>query len=73
MLVAVIGARWPEGKHARPIVLLSLFDGIGTARMALDDLLRIMRRPDAPTAGLFAEIDAKLAASVQGVWEQWAR
>eukprot|EP00974_Lingulodinium_polyedra_P128495 11206293-Lingulodinium_polyedra.AAC.1 len=32
-----------------------------------------MRRPDALIASFFAEIDAKLAAAVRGIWEQWAR
>eukprot|EP00974_Lingulodinium_polyedra_P116920 11161068-Lingulodinium_polyedra.AAC.1 len=65
MLAAAVGHPWPEERRTRPIVLLSLFDGTGTARLALDDFLRTMRRPGAMVGSFFAEVDAKLAAAVQ--------
>jgi hypothetical protein len=31
----------PERSEVRPVVLMSLFDGLGTARLAMDELIRI--------------------------------
>eukprot|EP00974_Lingulodinium_polyedra_P120581 11175565-Lingulodinium_polyedra.AAC.1 len=50
-------------------VLLSLFDGMGTARLAVDDMLRALRCSRALVASFFAETDGRLGDAVQGVWE----
>eukprot|EP00974_Lingulodinium_polyedra_P066770 6462566-Lingulodinium_polyedra.AAC.1 len=42
------------------IVLLSLFDGMGTARLAVDDMLRALRSSKALVASFFAETDGRL-------------
>eukprot|EP00974_Lingulodinium_polyedra_P075065 7274128-Lingulodinium_polyedra.AAC.1 len=55
------------------MVLLSLFDGSGMARVGLDDLLRRLRIPDALRASWFAEMDNNLATAVERSWDQWAR
>eukprot|EP00974_Lingulodinium_polyedra_P114781 11114289-Lingulodinium_polyedra.AAC.1 len=47
LLTVVVGKPWPEGQQTKPLVLLSLFDGTGMAKLALDNLLRATRRPDA--------------------------
>eukprot|EP00974_Lingulodinium_polyedra_P095240 9228233-Lingulodinium_polyedra.AAC.1 len=59
------GQRRPEGPGRPEMVLLSLFDGSGMARVGLDDLLRRLRIPDALRASWFAEVDNILATAVE--------
>eukprot|EP00974_Lingulodinium_polyedra_P051371 4941548-Lingulodinium_polyedra.AAC.1 len=44
----------------RRIVLLSLFDGMGTARLAIDDMLRDLRSAGSLVGSFFAETDVRL-------------
>eukprot|EP00974_Lingulodinium_polyedra_P104331 10099265-Lingulodinium_polyedra.AAC.1 len=45
---------------------------MGTARLAVDDMLRALRCCGALVASFFAEADVRLGDAVQGVWERWA-
>lgn len=57
------GPRTPQ-RHA---ALLSLFDGMGTARVAMDEVLRTLRAP--PLVGaFFAEAASDLATAVEAAW-----
>eukprot|EP00974_Lingulodinium_polyedra_P070345 6806808-Lingulodinium_polyedra.AAC.1 len=67
------GGERPRGAEKPAIVLLSLFDGSGMARVGLDDLLRRLQIPDALRASWFAEIDNTLATAVERSWDQRAR
>eukprot|EP00974_Lingulodinium_polyedra_P107695 10423982-Lingulodinium_polyedra.AAC.1 len=62
-------AKRPSGEarpdQGRRVVLLSLFDGMGTARQAVDDMLRVLRRAEALVGSFFAETDAQLGDAVQ--------
>ncbi len=63
-------SRLATSANPRPrLALLSLFDGTGLARVALDQRLRAMG-PAAPTlvASAFAEIQASLGCAVQRLW-----
>lgn len=56
------------GRPPRSVALLFLFDGVGTARVALVDVLRVLRAP--PLVGAhFAEDGNSLAAAVQAAWQ----
>ena len=52
--------------------LLSLFDGTGTARVALDQALRALGRPGGPATSWFAEHDDELAGRVEALWTRKA-
>eukprot|EP00974_Lingulodinium_polyedra_P022855 2206202-Lingulodinium_polyedra.AAC.1 len=56
------------GLAQRKVVLLSLFDGMGTARLALDDTLRALRCSRAWAGRFFAETDGRLGDAVQDAW-----
>jgi hypothetical protein len=56
----------------RPIALVSLFDGLGTARLALQDLLEELGHPGALAWAGFAELDPLLAAAVARHWRAGA-
>ena len=67
------GVEGPPPGHpgqGRRLSLLSLFDGIGTARRAMDDILRAAGRPRALEATWFAEVRPDLAGPVE---RRWAR
>ena len=53
---------------ARPVALLSVFDGTGMARLGMDDLLRMAGAPQALTNSAFVELNDELA---HAVGEQW--
>ena len=53
---------------ARPIALLSLFDGTGMARVGMDDLLRMAGAPQALTSSTFVELNDELAHAVGEHW-----
>ena len=57
----------PSGAPPR-IALLSLFDGIGTARLGIGDVLQALGAQDALATSGFAELDAGLAAPVANYW-----
>eukprot|EP00974_Lingulodinium_polyedra_P102937 9964870-Lingulodinium_polyedra.AAC.1 len=67
MLGATEGAQGSQGRldPGRRVVLLSLFDGMGTARLALDDTLRALRCGDSLAGSFFAEIDVPLGDAAQ--------
>ena len=50
------------------MALLSLFDGLGTARLGLNDLLRHLHATHTLTHGWFVESDDTLRAAVANVW-----
>ena len=47
---------------------LSLFDGLGTARLAVQDALVELGHPSALTFAGYAELDAILASAVERYW-----
>ena len=53
---------------ARPVALLSLFDGTGMARVGMDDLLRMAGAPQALTNSAFVELNDELAHAVREHW-----
>eukprot|EP00969_Alexandrium_andersonii_P298423 13191500-Alexandrium_andersonii.AAC.1 len=55
----------PEGTQTREIVLLSLFDSVGTARVAVDMVLMAVGRPMALVAAWYCEKQENLATAVQ--------
>lgn len=58
-----LGPRTPQ----RHVALLSLFDGMGTARVAVDEVLRTLRAP--PLVGAFFwEAASDLATAVEAAW-----
>jgi site-specific DNA-cytosine methylase len=57
----------------RAVALLSLFDGLGTARLAIQDALAELGHPTALAFAGFAELDAVLASAVEEYWAAGAR
>eukprot|EP00969_Alexandrium_andersonii_P126746 5601285-Alexandrium_andersonii.AAC.1 len=55
------------------LVLLSLFDGAGTARVAVDMVLHTTGEPEALAAAWFCEKGAVLAAAVERSWQTRAQ
>ena len=58
----------PLTPSCRSIALLSLFDGMGTARLGIDDLLGHLGRREALTHSWFVESDATLRQAVARAW-----
>ena len=56
----------------RVIVLVSLFDGIGTAYIGLRRMLRSAGLLDCISAAFFIKLSARLAATVQNHWDRVA-
>ena len=50
-----------EASRPRPVALVSLFDGLGTARLAVQDVLEELGCPQALRLSCFAETDPLLA------------
>eukprot|EP00969_Alexandrium_andersonii_P342007 15117945-Alexandrium_andersonii.AAC.1 len=57
---------FPTGRA--PLALLSLFDGIGAARLGVEDALAALARPVRLTASWFVESDNQLAPLVEAYW-----
>eukprot|EP00969_Alexandrium_andersonii_P233624 10314783-Alexandrium_andersonii.AAC.1 len=55
------------------LVLLSLFDGAGTTRVAVDMVLNAIGEPEALAAAWFCEKDAVLAAAEERSWQTRAQ
>ena len=51
------------------MVLVSLFDGTGIARLALGELLAGIQNGPVLVQSVFVELDDSLAAAVAGYWE----
>ena len=66
------GPSYDGTRAARPIALISLFDGLGTARLALQDLLEELGQPGALAWAGFAELDPLLATAVARHWQAGA-
>ena len=58
------------GESERQVCLLSLFDGLGTARIAVDEMLRMAGKPRALALAWAAEIDETLGAAVEAHWRR---
>ena len=64
----------PHPSAGRPIALLSLFDGTGMARVALDRALAQLGGAGPPlVASAFSELQVSLASAVQSLWTQQTR
>ena len=61
------------GGSVRPVALLSLFDGLGAARLAVQDALEELGQPAALSFAGYAELDAVLASAVEGYWAAGVR
>eukprot|EP00975_Prorocentrum_lima_P027039 5686910-Prorocentrum_lima.AAC.1 len=59
----------PSRARQRPLVLVSLFDGAGVARVAIEDVLVHLRRPELLTLSVAAEIDVQLARATTRAME----
>ncbi len=59
-----------DGAPRRTIALLSLFDGLGTARLALDRALFRLREQGRLAASAFVELDADLSGPVSQLWQE---
>ena len=66
-------ARPQAGQGCRTVVLLSLFDGLGIARWALETILRSAGLAGALRASWAVEIDEDLNGPVRSYWERQAR
>ena len=67
--------RWPAATDARPIALVSLFDGSGLARITVDVLVEALRQHDVNASlhsSIFAEQDGALARAVTRYWSNRA-
>ena len=66
----------PDARASPPcrkaLVLLSLFDGMGTARYAIETLLRRHQMLPALVASWFVEVDPLLALAVDALWRRQA-
>eukprot|EP00974_Lingulodinium_polyedra_P016528 1601949-Lingulodinium_polyedra.AAC.1 len=58
----------PAAQVARAMILLSLFDGTGMARVGLDAILRMANAREVPVASFFAERDPRLAGAMERRW-----
>ena len=56
----------PDGP-ARTVALLSLFDGLGTARLALQDALEVLGHPAALNFAGHAELHSFLASPLRSI------
>ena len=65
---APAGGAGAEDVVFRAVVLLSLFDGVGTARVALDDFLSRAGLGGKLEGSFFAEWDGQLAQAVERLW-----
>eukprot|EP00969_Alexandrium_andersonii_P018961 827914-Alexandrium_andersonii.AAC.1 len=63
----------PGAPATRPIVLLSLFDGVGTACLTMERILQVAGCPEALVASWFCESQRPLAAAVASSWAARAR
>ena len=63
----------PAGKSKRPLCLLSLFDGLGAARIAIEAALRTAGAPEGLHMAGFAEQGRELGAAVQAYWAERRR
>eukprot|EP00969_Alexandrium_andersonii_P272244 12032609-Alexandrium_andersonii.AAC.1 len=63
----------PDATQTRESVLLSLFDGVGAAHIAVDMVLTAVGRPRALVAAWYCEKQESLAAAVQREWERRAQ
>eukprot|EP00969_Alexandrium_andersonii_P065616 2892018-Alexandrium_andersonii.AAC.1 len=61
-----------QGRRA-PLALLSLFDGIGTAWLGVEDALASLAQPGRLAASWFMESDNQLAPRVEEYWLRRAR
>ena len=62
----------PSSGGPLPVALLSLFDGLGTARLAVDELVRIMGGRITLVESWFAEIHPPLHQAVAAAWARRA-
>eukprot|EP00974_Lingulodinium_polyedra_P064044 6186160-Lingulodinium_polyedra.AAC.1 len=53
------------------MVLLSLFDGTGMARVGVDDLLRTLGAPNILCASFYVEINSTFSRAVERAWQRW--
>ena len=58
----------PDDTRGRPIALLSLFDGLGTARLAVDEVLRMEGGSVRLVGSWYAEWHAPLRDAVERLW-----
>ena len=74
MVGAALASRGREPRTAggKYIVLLSLFDGSGIARLGLDDLLRMAEAQYSLVGSFFAEVNDTLARAVEERWRAHA-
>ena len=61
------------GRRGRTIALLSLFDGLGTARLAVQDALEELGCADALRFAGYAELYPGLASTVEAYWTAGSR
>eukprot|EP00974_Lingulodinium_polyedra_P114666 11103923-Lingulodinium_polyedra.AAC.1 len=55
------------------MVLLSLFDGTGMARVGVDDLPRTLGAPNVLLASFYVEINSTLSGAVERAWRRWGQ
>ena len=60
----------PVVQQGRPVALLSLFDGVGTARLAIDKISRIEGPRLQLIGSWFAEWHAPLHKAVDALWRR---
>ena len=63
------GENLPTQQGKGTMVLLSLFDGVGTARVAIEELLGAYKALHRLKASWFVELDTELSGHVQRWWQ----